>query len=106
MIGLPTGPANHPVAANLSGAFEAKRLEISFWCSARMLTAKCGAAEKTWQLAAALAMHTRTSGGSSDTEVKEFAVKPRGVPSGCSVVTTVTPVAKAPRAWRKALGSM
>ena len=26
-------------------------------------------------------MHTNTSGGSSDTEANEFAVKPRGVPS-------------------------
>src|SRR5262249_14400537 len=106
MTGLPAGPTNHSATANLSCVFEANRLERSFWCSARMLTAKHGAAENTGQLAATLAMQTRISGGSSDTEVKEFAVKPRGVPSGCSVVTTVTPVAKAPRAWRKVRASI
>src|SRR5438067_6979398 len=45
-------------------------------------------------------MHTSTSGGSSDTEVKELAANPDG-PSGPWPVTTVTPVAKWPRIVRK-----
>src|ERR1700741_254645 len=45
-------------------------------------------------------MQTRISGGSSDTDVNEFAVKPRGEPSGWIVVTTVTPVTNAPSARR------
>lgn len=37
-------------------------------------------------------MHTRINGGLSYTDVKEFAVKPRGLPRSSIVVTTVTPV--------------
>src|SRR6516225_2779496 len=44
--------------------------------------------------------HHSSSGGSSDTEVKEFAVTPTGVPSGRTAVTTVTPVANRPKASR------
>src|SRR4051794_22724118 len=43
--------------------------------------------------------HTSTSGGSRETEVNEFAVTPYR-PAGPPVVTTVTPVAKAPSARR------
>src|SRR5438128_8126393 len=50
-------------------------------------------------------MHTRTSGGSSDTDVNELAVKPRGEPSGWIVVTTVTPVTNAPSARRNSARS-
>src|SRR5689334_2922469 len=48
-------------------------------------------------------MHTSTRGGSSETDVNEFAVMPRGRPSGSVVVTTVTPVRNEPRADRNAL---
>ena len=58
------------------------------------------------QLAAALAIQTSSKGGSSDTEVKEFAVKPRGFPSLSMVVTTVTPVMKVPKALRNSRGSI
>src|SRR6266404_765367 len=43
----------------------------------------------------------RMSSGLSDTEVKEFAVMPCTWPGARSAVTTVTPVANWPRAWRK-----
>src|SRR5262249_23760325 len=46
-----------------------------------------------------LITQTRTSGGSSDTDVKALAVIPYMSASPC-VVTTVTPVAKAPSARR------
>src|SRR5438128_6014817 len=42
-----------------------------------------------------------TSGGSSETELKELAVSPRKLPSSRRVVMTVTPVANWDRAWRK-----
>src|SRR5215217_3040576 len=51
-------------------------------------------------------MQTRSNGGSSETEVKEFAVMPRGVPSSSRVVITVTPVTKVPKARRRAIGSI
>jgi primosomal replication protein N len=51
-------------------------------------------------------MHTSNSGGSSETEVKLFAVSPTGVPSGQIAVTTVTPVAKQPSASRKVRASL
>jgi len=47
-----------------------------------------------------LARHHSSSGGASETEVKEFAVTPTGVPSGRTPVTTVTPVANRPNASR------
>ena len=45
-----------------------------------MLTAKCGAAAKTLQECADRARQTRSSGGSSETEVKLLAVMPAGSP--------------------------
>ena len=47
-----------------------------------------------------LERHQSSSGGSSDTEVKELAVTPTGSPSGRTAVTTVTPVANSPNASR------
>ena len=49
-------------------------------------------------------MHQSTSGGSSDTEVNELTVMPVGFPDASSAVMTVTPVAKLPKAWRRAAG--
>ena len=43
---------------------------------------------------------TRTSGGSSDSEVTALAVVPTGSPSAPTEVITVTPVAKWPMACR------
>src|SRR5260364_60068 len=65
-----------------------------------MLTPKLGAATKSAVLLDALATQTRTSGGSSETDVKELAVNPRRVPSGATVDTMVTPVMKRPIALR------
>src|SRR5215467_2693515 len=47
-----------------------------------------------------------TIGGSRDTELKLFAVRPTSLPSTPRVVTMVTPVANAPRAMRSAWGSV
>ena len=43
----------------------------------------------------------RINGGSSDTELKELAVKPTRVPCSVTVETTVTPVGKVASALRK-----
>jgi hypothetical protein len=51
-------------------------------------------------------MHTRTIGGSNDTDVNELAVKPARSPSASKVVTTVTPVMNCPAAFRNSIGSM
>src|SRR6218665_3879398 len=45
-----------------------------------------------------------TSGGSSDTELKELAVSPTNLPAALRAVTMVTPVANMPRASRNARG--
>lgn len=70
-----------------------------------MLTAKPRAWRNTSTLAAALPMQISSSGGSSDTEVKLLAVKPRGWPSMPAVVTMVTPVMKLPKAVRSSRNS-
>ena len=41
-----------------------------------------------------------TKGGAKETELKELTVKPTKPPAGLMAVTTVTPVANCPRAWR------
>ena len=46
-----------------------------------------------------------TSGGDSDTELKELAVKPIASPALVRVVTMVTPVANWPSAFLKSRGS-
>jgi len=52
-----------------------------------------------------LATQKSTSGGSSESDVKAFAVIPRTVPS-ISAAITVTPVTKCPTVRRNSLGSM
>ena len=67
-----------------------------------MFTAKDGALVKASKDMAARPRQNCTSGGSSDTDEKEFTVTPMGSPSGAMVVTTEMPVAKHPRALRNA----
>src|SRR5437016_5362210 len=52
-----------------------------------------------------LSTQTRIRGGSSDTDVKELAVKPCDSPASLRIVTTATPVAKCPHAMRNWLAS-
>src|SRR5256885_8817095 len=47
------------------------------------------------------ATQMRISSGRNETEVKEFAVMPWTWPGARAAVTTVTPVANCPSAWRK-----
>ena len=57
------------------------------------------------RLALRLPMQNRTSGGSSDSEVKALIVTPTGRPSSPTVVSTQTPEANRLRASRKARDS-
>src|ERR1035437_9408989 len=52
-----------------------------------------------------LSTQTRMSGGSSDTDVKELAVRPCASPAWLRIVTMATPVAKCPQAMRNWLAS-
>ncbi|MNP25563.1 hypothetical protein D3C76_1183770 [compost metagenome] len=80
----------------------AKLLDRSIWSAARTFTAKWLAASNTARLLERLSRLQRISGGSRDTELKLLAVTPTRLPCGSAAVTTVTPVAKLPRARRKA----
>jgi hypothetical protein len=65
-----------------------------------MLTLNLSVLLKASKFEEDLPMQMEINGGSSETELKEFAVKPIGFPSGVAV-TTVTPVTNAPSAFRK-----
>src|SRR5688572_9954385 len=82
-----------------------KRLATCNWSAARMLMAKYGACRRLERFGERSDRLHSTSGGDSDTELNELHVKPIGVPLGPAVVTTLTPVAKVPRALRKSRGS-
>ena len=66
--------------------------------AASTLTAKWLACSNTSWLLERLSMLHSTSGGSRDTELKLLAVTPTLRPLASAAVTTVTPVAKLPRA--------
>ncbi|MNY58841.1 hypothetical protein D3C86_1952270 [compost metagenome] len=91
--------------AKRSSTGRAKVLERSFWLSDRILTAKFLVPVIVAKLRELRARQISSNGGSSETEVKELAVKPMGFPASSRVVTIVTPVTKAPNASRKARGS-
>src|SRR5215470_3899441 len=99
--GAPKMPTRQFSPANLSSARRANRLAISSWSEARTLIAKCWLRTKPCRLGARLSTQNSTSGGSSDTEANEFAVRPYRWPASSQVVTTVTPVVKAPTACLK-----
>ena len=103
--GVPAVPRCQPTPANLSPPDTANVRQSASWCSARMFTQKAPAAEIRGQLVEVLAGARATSGGSSESEVKAWQVKPTGRPSSIAV-TTVTPVAKWPSASRNLAWSM
>ena len=97
MIGEPVRAGFQPIVANLSTSFEANTREISSWSSPRMFTQNLPARSMRGHVVLAYAAQNATSGGSSDTDVNEFAARPTGSPpSGSTAVMTVTPVAKWP----------
>ena len=84
--------------------FAAAALSLPLWVA---LARRYGEAA-TWMAAMLLAVCARlhsTSGGSSETELKELMVTPSRAPSPWRAVITVTPVANWDRAWRNCLVS-
>src|SRR5262252_9689837 len=99
--GAPNMPTRQLSPANLSSDRLANRRAMSSWSAARTLIAKCWLLMKPCRLGALLSTQNSTSGGSSETEANEFAVRPYRSPLSSVVVTTVTPVVKAPTACLK-----
>src|SRR4051794_17896688 len=86
--------------AGKSAPRRANSSATSCWRRCRMLTAKRWLAVAFSSVREPCARETSTSSGSSETEVNELSVMPAGWP-WCSLVTTQTPVAKAPTTSRK-----
>src|SRR5262245_30864681 len=108
-IGLPVyGAGRQSIPSKRSSASFANLQHISTWSSARTLTQKPPLGPISCQLSEVNAGRKPTSGGSNETDVNEPIVRPDGFggrsePRGVatSPVTTVTPVGKCPRTWRK-----
>src|SRR5579862_7642106 len=86
--------------SNLSAVRRAKWTAMSRCSCESTCTAKAAPGPKATAPLLLLERHHKSSGGSSDTELKEFAVMPTGSPSGRTAVITVTPVANSPNASR------
>src|SRR4051794_6223286 len=74
--GAPPTPSEKSIVMNLSSRDFAKWLESAIWSSARMLITKLSLLENAGWLREVIDWLHSTSGGSSDTEVNEFAVTP------------------------------
>ncbi len=83
---------------------EPKRSMRSRCAWPRTLTVKRPASRMRGQDRPRWSAQKSTRGGSSETEAKDWQAKPTGSPSAVRPVTTVTPVAKWPRAWRMRSG--
>src|SRR5439155_19379434 len=83
---------------------DAKRRDRSTCDSDSTLIAKCVACTKAPTLVLARRSDHSTSGGSSDSALKELAVSPTGAPPPSVQLTMVTPVVKRPSAARSACG--
>jgi len=98
-MGEPPAEGRHPMRLNRSAPLVANTRQTSSWCSLRMLTVNLPAASILGQVDESFDAQNSTSGGSSDTDEKEFADTPMGsFPS--MAVMMVTPVAKCPRTVR------
>ena len=104
MIGEPNFEGVQSISANLSGSWEPKRAETSFWFSCRMLTQKLPVASMACQDRDTLVGQNSTNGGSSDSAANDWQAKPTGA-SSCMVVITVMPVQNWPSTLRNVRGS-
>src|ERR1700688_2649024 len=98
--GAPLPAGVQPTPVNLSPPEMAKSRPSASWSSVRMLTQNAPAAAMRGQLVEFFPGASATSGGSSDSDVNAWQVKPTGWPP-CMAVTIVTPVTKWPRTSRK-----
>lgn len=102
--GTERGSRLHPSSSNRSPQRE-NRIETSRWLLASTLIPKAelfrnaGSAEQRWSI------QTSTMGGTAETDVKEFTVRPRGRPSESNTAATQTPVAKRAQARRSSAAS-
>ena len=104
-MGAPVSQLSQATPSNRSVDDRAKTPDIGCWPMCRTLMAKCSARRNRSRFDELRARQNRIRGGSSDTEEKELAVSPTGRPCSSRVVTTVTPVAKQPRASRRVRAS-
>src|SRR5579884_4242670 len=88
-----------PSSFSTCGSFDANSPASSSCSEVRMLTPNRWASRTMGSVRASLSKHTRTSGGSSDSEQRAFAVIPPKL-SGLALVTTATPVANRPNTSR------
>src|SRR6218665_45855 len=102
--GAPLMPGRCSRPAQRSMPRVAKRWARAFWSAASTWMAECEPLAKTGMVLAPCARLHSTSGGSSDTELKELAVSPTNLPAELRAVTMVTPVANMPRASRNSRG--
>src|SRR5690625_1254020 len=103
--GGPSVSVGSLMPANLFSVRDANRADRCCCSSLSMLTPNLLADSRMLRLRRLLPTQIRIRGGSSDTEVKQFAVNPRGVPSGSYAVTTVTPVRNVPKRSRSCRAS-
>jgi hypothetical protein len=108
--GSPPGPALRRTVGPLASAKRsatalAKRRDSPTWASDSTLIAKWLAARKADSAGLAERSDHSTSGGSSESELKELAVRPTARPSASRQVAIVTPVVKRPSVLRRALAS-
>src|SRR5690349_2708294 len=99
-IGDPDDAGCHDNSANLSPPFIAKARHTDSCSAPRMLTQNAPESRNFGQLDEDLSGMNATSGGSSDTEVKDPTAMPAGLPSASIPVTTATPVGKCPSTVR------
>src|SRR5215218_1863982 len=77
-IGDPLADGRHPMRLNRSAPLVANTRQTSSWCSLRMLTVNLPASSILGHVDESFDAQNSTSGGSSDTDVNEFADTPMG----------------------------
>jgi hypothetical protein len=106
MMGEPDSASRQATPANLSSLRTAKLRQTSSCPALRMFTQNVPASRIRGQLVEPLSGKKATSGGLSDTEVKDPTTKPARRPSASVAVTTQTPVGYCPRTQRNHLASV
>src|SRR3546814_3799230 len=99
--GSPPARRSWSTVSHLSAPAVEKRTGRACCSARRTLTAKRSTAQRLSKLGVSLSRQNRISGGSRETEENELIVMPQLRPEASRAVTTVTPVAKQPRARRK-----
>src|SRR3546814_722096 len=103
--GSPPAQRSWSTVSHLSAPAVEKRTERACCSARRTLTAKRSTAQRLSKLGVSLSRQNRISGGSRETEENELIVMPQLRPEASRAVTTVTPVAKQPRARRQVRAS-